>query len=201
VTYPETPLSADELLNRIFVEGRSFSAWQKRPVDKDVLDRAYRLAALGPTSMNCQPARFLWLTSEEARARLLAWLAPPNVEKTRTAPVTIVVAADLAFYDELPRLFPHRPGVRELYASKPELARETARRNCALTAGYFICALRALGLDCGPMSGFDAAAVDVGFFPDGRWKSEMVLNVGYGERESLFPRLPRLGWEEAWRLV
>lgn len=186
-------------LERIFRLGRSFSAWQARPVDKALLHQAYELAALGPTSMNCQPARFVLLESRESRERLLPCLAAPNVEKTRAAPYTVIVASDKRFYDELPRLFHHRPQVRDLYVGNASLAEETAHRNATLTAGYFICALRALGLDCGPMSGFDANAVDNVFFPAGEWRSEFIINIGYGERASLLARLPRLEWARVWR--
>lgn len=186
------------MIEHIFVQARSFSAWQPRQVDKALVRRAYELASLGPTSMNCQPARFVLLESASSRERLLPFLLPPNVEKTRTAPFTVIVATAKRFYDELPRTFPHRPQVREIFASDPQLARETAQRNGVLTAAYFICALRALGLDCGPMSGFDAKGLDAEFFPTGEWNSEFLLNIGYGERASLFARLPRLSWEEAW---
>jgi 3-hydroxypropanoate dehydrogenase len=195
---------ADELqtfptLECIFGNGRSFSVWQDRTVDKALLRQAYDLAALGPTSMNCQPARFLLLESVGARARLLPHLAPPNLEKTRTAPLTLLIASDTRFYAQLPKLFHHRPGVKDLYTADAELARATATRNATLTGGYLLLAMRALGLDCGPMSGFDADAVDAEFFPDGDWRSEFIINVGYGERSSLFPRLPRLAWDEVCR--
>jgi len=186
-------------LEQIFRQGRSFSKWTSRPLDKALLRQAYELAALGPTSMNGQPARFVLLASPASREPLLPCLAPPNVEKTREAPYTVIVASDRRFFDHLPRLFPHRPQVRELYAGNSALTEETAHRNASLTAAYFICALRGLGVDCGPMSGFDAEAVDRTFFPSGDWQSELILNVGYGERSSLPPRLPRLDWEEVWR--
>jgi 3-hydroxypropanoate dehydrogenase len=192
------PVQADAL-DLIFRQGRTFSTWTSRPVDMAVLRQAYELAALGPTSMNGQPARFVLLASPESRERLLPCLAPPNVEKTRNAPCTVIVASDSRFHEHLPRLFHHRPGMRELYANNPSLAQETAHRNATLTAAYFICALRGLGVDCGPMSGFDAKAVNQTFFPSGEWQSEFLLNVGYGDRSSLFPRLPRLEWAEAWQ--
>lgn len=198
-----TQTSADAqdagLLDRIFRHGRSFSEWQPKAVDKELLKQAFELASLGPTSMNCQPARFVLLETEPARGSLLPCLAPTNVEKTRSAPFTVIVATAPDFYEQLPRLFGHRPQARELYANNAALATETAHRNGVLTAAYLMLALRALGLDCGPMSGFDARKVDEVFFPEGDWKSEFILNIGYGRRESLMPRLPRLAWHDAWR--
>jgi 3-hydroxypropanoate dehydrogenase len=187
----------DGLLNRVFLQGRSFSSWQPLAVDPALLQRACKLAALGPTSMNCQPARFVVLGTPPARERLLPHLAPPNVDKTRTAPVTVIVAAAARFHEELPRLFPHKPEVREIFVRDERLAQETSVRNATLTGGYFICALRALGLDCGPMSGFHASGVDAEFFPSGEWKCQFLINIGYGQREGLHPRLPRLTWKEA----
>lgn len=191
----------DAVLERMFIAGRSHGHWLARPVPEALLLQVYDLARLAPTSVNCQPARFVFVTSPEARARLLPAIAPANVEKVRTAPVTAIVATDSRFYEHLPRLFHHRPEVAGLFADNALLARETADRNATLQGGYFILAARALGLDCGPMSGFDAAKVDAAFFPDGRLRSNFLVNLGYGDPEKLFPRLPRLSGDEACQFL
>jgi len=194
------PLNDDALV-QLFTEARTHNRWTDRPVDRALLERAYALAALGPTSMNCQPARFVFLTTPQARARLLPALAPMNVEKTLTAPVTAIIASDRRFYDQLPRIFPHRPGALHMFTADPELARTTAFRNGSLTGGYFILALRALGLDCGAMSGFNDGQVNAEFFPDGLWQTNFLLNIGYGDGTELFPRQPRLAAAEACMLL
>lgn len=183
-------------LDLLFREARTYYAWQPRPVDESLLREAYELAKMGPTSANLSPARFVFLTNEEAKARLLPALAATNVEKSRTAPVVAVVAFDLEFYEHGPTLFPHAD-VRPWFTGSPEFARENAFRNGTLQAAYFILAARALGLDCGPMSGFDAEKVNAEFFPDGKWKVNFILNLGYGDGSNQFPRLPRLNFEEA----
>jgi 3-hydroxypropanoate dehydrogenase len=152
----------EEAIGQLFVGARTHNRWTDRPVDPALLERAYTLAALGPTSMNCQPARFVFLSAPEAKTRLLPALAPMNVEKTRAAPFTAIIATDRRFYDQLPRTFPHLPAAREMYASNAEFAQVTAFRNGSLTGAYFILALRALGLDCGPMSGFSEEKVNAG---------------------------------------
>ena len=187
----------EEAIGQLFVGARTHNRWTDRPLDPALLERAYTLAALGPTSMNCQPARFVFLSAPEAKARLLPALAPMNVEKTRAAPFTAIIATDRRFYDQLPRTFPHLPAAREVYASNPELAQVTAFRNGSLTGAYFILALRALGLDCGPMSGFSEEKVNAEFFPDGQWRANFLVNIGYGDGRELFPRQPRLPAAEA----
>jgi len=187
----------EEAIGQLFVAPRTHNRWTDRPLDPALLERAYTLAALGPTSMNCQPARFVFLSAPEAKARLLPALAPMNVEKTRAAPFTAIIATDTRFYDQLPRTFPHLPAAREVYASNPELAQVTAFRNGSLTGAYFILALRALGLDCGPMSGFSEEKVNAEFFPDGQWRANFLVNIGYGDGRELFPRQPRLPASEA----
>jgi 3-hydroxypropanoate dehydrogenase len=164
------------------------------------LREAYELARLGPTSANASPARFVFLETEAAKARLLPALAPLNVEKTKTAPVTVIVVWDTEFYEKLPRLFPHAD-MRSFFAGKPALIEETAFRNSSLEGGYFILAARAVGLDCGPMSGFDAAKVNAEFFPDGKWKVNFLCNLGYGDRSKLYPRNPRLEFDEACQVL
>jgi 3-hydroxypropanoate dehydrogenase len=155
---------SDEALNVIFREARTFNAWTNQPVADEALRKIYELAKWGPTSANSGPARFVLLRSRVAKERLRPALAAGNVEKTMTAPVTVIVAYDLKFYEKLPKLFPHNPGMRNIFASNPQLVEITAQRNSSLQGAYLMLAARALGLDCGPMSGFDNAKVDEEFF-------------------------------------
>ncbi len=166
----------------------------------ETLREVYDLARMGPTSANSTPARFVFLESEAAKARLLPALAPLNVEKTKAAPVTVIVAWDTEFYEKLPQLFPHAD-MRSYFVGNPSLIDETAFRNSSLQGGYFILAARAIGLDCGPMSGFDKAKVNAEFFPDGKWKVNFLCNLGYGDPSKLFPRSPRLEFDEACRVL
>lgn len=184
-------------LDQLFESARTHNRWTDAPVDDALLAKAYELAALGPTSMNCQPARFIFIKTEAAKARLLPTLAPGNVEKTKTAPVTVIVATDTRFYEHFPQTFPHNPAAKDMFASNAALAEATAQRNGTLTGGYFMLALRALGLDCGAMSGFDAAKLNAEFFPDGRFQANFLINVGHGDGSQLFPRQPRLSFEQA----
>jgi nitroreductase len=186
------------LLAQLFWEARTFSAWLQRPVAEEVIESALTLAQLGPTSANCQPLRLLLVKSPEAKERLLSCVSSGNYRKVQTAPVTAIVAYEVAFFDQLPRLYPHTDA-RSWFTANDALAHETAFRNSSLQGAYFILALRAHGLDCGPMSGFDAAKVDATFFPDGSWRANFLLNIGYGERDALRPRLPRLGFHEVAR--
>ena len=186
----------DGALNQILREARTYNAWLDKPVSDETLGELYNLMKWGPTSANSTPARFVLLRTKAAKERLRPALSPGNVEKTMSAPVTVIVAYDLRFWDKLPRLAPQNPAFRDLFANNPELAEATAKRNGTLQGAYLILALRAQGLDCGPMSGFDAAKVDAAFFPDGRYRSNFLLNIGYGERAHLRPRLPRLGFAE-----
>ena len=185
-------------LAAIFREARTFSHWQARPVPEAMVEAAFELACLGPTSANCQPLRLLLVRSPAAKERLLSCVSSGNYEKVRTAPITAIVAYDLEFFELLPRLYPHTDA-RGWFTTDPALAEETGFRNSSLQGAYFILALRAQGLDCGPMSGFDAAKVDAAFFPDRRYRTNFLLNIGYGDRGTLRPRLPRLGFEEVAR--
>lgn len=187
-------------LDQIFRQARTHNAWLPKRVPLEALREAYDLARFGPTSANSSPARFVFLESEAAKARLLPALAPLNVEKTKAAPVTAIVTWDDEFYEKLPQLFPHAD-MRSYFAGNQKLAGETAFRNSTLQGGYFILAARAVGLDCGPMSGFDAAKVNAEFFPDGKWKVNFLCNLGYGDKGKLFPRSPRLAFEEACRVL
>jgi 3-hydroxypropanoate dehydrogenase len=191
---------ANDTLNQLFRQARTHSAWLPKRVPVEVLREVYELARWGPTSANCTPARFVFLESATAKARLVPALAPGNVEKTKAAPVTVIVAWDTEFYERLPQLFP-QADMRSYFVGKQPLIDETALRNGSLQGGYFILAARALGLDCGPMSGFDAAKVNAEFFPDGKWKANFLCNLGYGDRSKLFPRNPRLEFDEACRVL
>jgi 3-hydroxypropanoate dehydrogenase len=185
-------------LAAIFREARTFSHWQARPVPEAMVESAFELACLGPTSANCQPLRLVLVRSPVAKERLLSCVSSGNFEKVRTAPITAIVAYDLEFFELLPRLYPHTDA-RGWFTIDPALAEETGFRNSSLQGAYFILALRAQGLDCGPMSGFDAAKVDAAFFPDRRCRTNFLLNIGYGDRGTLRPRLPRLGFDEVVR--
>ena len=191
---------SSDIIDQLFREARTHSAWLPKRVPVETLREAYELARMDPTSANSSPARFVFLQSEAAKARLLPALAPPNVEKTKAAPVTVIVAWDTEFYERLPQLFPHAD-MRSFFVGNPALIDETAFRNSTLQGGYFILAARAVGLDCGPMSGFDPAKVNAEFFPDGKWKANFLCNLGYGDRSKLFPRNPRLEFDEACRVL
>jgi 3-hydroxypropanoate dehydrogenase len=205
------PLS-NEALDQLYREARTYTAWLERPVSDDTLRQLYDLMKWGPTSMNCCPARIVFLRTPEAKERLRPALSPGNVDKTMAAPVTAIIAYDERFYEKLPILAPHSPAARERFAGAPELAALTAFRNGTLQGGYFILAARSLGLDCGPMSGFDNAKVDAEFFagaeedateipPESLVKSNFLCNLGYGDPSRLHPRAPRLAFEEACRVL
>ena len=191
---------ADSVLDQLFRKARTHSAWLPARVSVETLREVYELARMGPTSANSSPGRFVFLESAAAKARLLPALSPTNVEKTKAAPVTAIVAWDSEFYEKLPKLFPHAD-MRSYFVGNQALIDETAFRNSSLQGAYFIIAARAVGLDCGPMSGFDAGKVNAEFFPDGKWKANFLCNLGYGDRSKLFPRNPRLEFEEACRVL
>lgn len=195
------PLS-DDALSVIFREARTHSAWLPKPVTDDLLREVYNLARLGPTSANTCPMRMLFVKSAEAKARLKPALSAGNVDKTMAAPVCAIIAHDLQFHEHIPYLFPHNPGFANSFTSpgKEEFTRVHAFRNGTLQGAYFIIAARALGLDTGPMSGFDNAKVDAEFFPDGHIKSNFLINLGYGDPSQLKPRLPRLAFEQVCRI-
>jgi 3-hydroxypropanoate dehydrogenase len=197
-------LLSDEALDILFRKARTHTAWLDKPVSDDLLRQVYDLMKWGPTSANCCPARILFLRTPEAKQRLLPALSSGNVDKTMKAPVTAIIAHDLKFYEKLPKLFPHNPAAREWFTQSPELAQVTAFRNGTLQGGYFILAARALGLDCGPMSGFDNAKVDKEFFanPENQSvKSNFLCNLGYGDPAKIPPRSPRLDFDEACKLL
>ncbi len=185
---------------QLFTEARTHNAYQATPVSDAQLQALYDLLKWGPTSANCSPARFVFVRSADARERLAACMAPGNQAKVRQAPVTAIIGMDMAFFDQLPKLFPHTDA-RAWFAGKPELIQATAMRNSSLQGGYLILAARALGLDCGPMSGFDAAAVDAAFWAGTTVRSNFVCTLGQGDPSKLHPRNPRLAFDEACRLA
>src|SRR5579862_6328328 len=192
---------SEAALDRLFRTARTHFAWLPKPVPDELLREVYDLAKWGPTSANLAPMRILFLKSEEAKARLKPALSAGNLEKTMSAPVTAVIAYDLEFYEHGPKLFPHMD-VRPWFHGKPVMIEETAFRNGTLQGAYFILAARAHGLDCGPMSGFDAEKVNAEFFPDGKWKVNFICNLGHGDKETnFFPRNPRLDFDKACRLL
>ena len=184
-----TPLDT-AALDTLFNDARTHSYWQAKPVDNALLEQLYALTALGPTSANCSPARFVFVTSAEGKEKLKPALSSGNLEKTMSAPVTVIVAWDREFYEQLPALFPHADA-RSWFTGSPEMIQETAFRNSSMQAAYFIFAARSLGLDTGPMSGFDPKALDAAFFSDSHWKSNLLINLGYGDSSKVFDRLPR----------
>ena len=184
----------------LFSDARTHYHWREEPVSDDVLQEMYALLRMGPTSANCSPARFLFLRTPEAKERLRPALSAGNVDKTMSAPVVTVVAHDPLFYEQLPKLFPHADA-RAWFAGNESLATETAFRNGTLQGAYLIMAARAVGLDAGPMSGFDKARVDEAFFAASGWKANFLVNLGHGDGAQLFPRSPRLTFDEACVLL
>lgn len=190
----------DAALSQLFTEARTRNGWSDRRVPDTLLHKLYDLTRFGPTAVNNTPARFVFVTSPEAKATLDPLMSEGNRAKTMQAPVTVIIGYDLDFPETLPTLFPHAPGAKDWFADS-EIARESAFRNSSLQGGYFLIAARALGLDVGPMSGFDPAGVKAAFFPDSRIEPNFIVNIGYGTDENLFPRSPRLSFEEAARIV
>jgi len=190
----------DNGLDLLFRNARTMNGWQDIAVSEEQLREIYDLFKFGPTSANSSPARIVFLKSVEAKERLLPALSPQNVEKTKTAPVTAIIAWDTEFYEKLPKLFPHADA-KPWFASNAALSHETAFRNSSLQGAYFMLAARAVGLDCGPMSGFDVEKVNAEFFPDGKWKANFICNIGHGDESKLFPRSPRLDFEEACTIL
>jgi 3-hydroxypropanoate dehydrogenase len=187
-------------LDLLFRAARTHNGWRDRPVPEAVLRELWDLVKWGPTSANCLPARIVFVVSPEAKEKLGPCLMEGNVAKTMAAPVTAIIGYDLDFPDTLPRLFPHADA-RSWFVGNDALTESTAFRNSALQGAYFMLAARALGLDCGPMSGFDAAKVEAAFFPGGRVKANFLCNIGHGDPAQLFPRGPRLDFDEACRVA
>ena len=193
-------LVPESVIDTLFMNARTANGFTETPVPDDLLKRAYEIACMGPTSMNTQPARFVFIRTAEQKERLIPALLPGNVDKTRAAPVTVIVANDARFYEHLATTW-HLPDAAKMFESNESLSAATASRNGTLTGGYFLLACRALGLDCGPMSGFDPAKVNAEFFPDGRFQTNFLINIGYADKTKEFPRNRRLSFEEACQLV
>ncbi len=189
-----------DALDQLFVEARTHNAWLEKPVPVDRLEQVWDLAKMGPTSANCSPARIVFVVSVEAKERLKPCLIEGNVEKTMAAPVTAIIGQDMKFYDRLGELFPHTDA-RPWFAGNDPVIQATAFRNSTLQGAYFMLAARALGFDCGPMSGFDEAAVDEAFFAGTDVKSNFLCNIGTGSGEDMFPRSPRLAFDDACSVV
>jgi 3-hydroxypropanoate dehydrogenase len=195
------PTVNDRALDQLFRTARSYNRWADTPVPAQTLFELYELMKFGPTSANCCPLRIVFLKSPAAKARLKPHLLESNVVKVMTSPVTAILAYDTRFYDLIPELFPHDPSARGWFSEDPAGAAETAFRNSSLQGAYFILAARALGLDCGPMSGFNPEGVNKEFFPEGRFKSNFICALGVGTNERLFPRSPRLPFERACQIL
>ncbi|AZP14212.1 malonic semialdehyde reductase [Undibacterium parvum] len=189
-----------ENLALLFSNARTHNEWQNKPVSDEQLHAIYDLMKWGPTSANCSPARLVFVKSEAEKNKLLACVGPGNQDKTRTAPVTVIIGMDMAFYEQLPTLFPHADA-RAWFAGNQALIDATAFRNSSLQGAYLMLAARALGLDCGPMSGFDADQVNAAFFAGTEVKANFICNLGYGDAAKLFPRSPRLAFDEACKIA
>lgn len=192
-------VSDTKVLAQLFTEARTHNAWQDRPVSDELLQQLYDLLKWAPTAANSAPARFIFVKSAEAKARLKPCLSEGNLEKTLSAPVTVIVAHDLAFYEQLPVLFP-QTDAKSWFAGNDEVINSTVQRNGSLQGAYLIMAARALGLDCGPMSGFDQGKLDEAFFAGSQWRSNFLINLGYGDTTRLHPRNPRLDFSQACRI-
>ncbi len=190
----------DAVLKQLFFDARTFNKFQPRPVDDALLHSLIDLMKWAPTSMNAQPARIVFVRSAAAKERLKPTLMGGNVDKTMAAPVTAIVAFDTAFHEHLPTQFPAMPGAQDMFTGNAAFAAATAFRNSSMQGAYLIMAARSLGLDIGAMSGFDNAAVDAAFFPDGRWKSNFLVNIGYGDSTGNWPRGPRLAFDAMARI-
>ena len=193
--------SADTTLEKLFFNARSQNGWLSDPVSDEQLRSAYEIAKWGPTSMNTQPMRLLLLRSPEGKDRLRGALAPPNIEKVMTAPVVAIIAYDLDFPTTLSRTFPHNPNAPGVFTGSPAIVEPTAFRNGSLQAAYYMLALRSVGLDVGPMSGFDPAKVNEAFFAESTWRVNLICGIGRGDPSKVFQRLPRLEFDEISRVL
>ena len=188
-------------LRLILTEARTQNVWQERDVSNDTLEEIYQIMKMGPTSANCCPARIVFLKSQPGKERLRAALKPNNIDKTMSAPVTAIIAYDTAFWKHAETMFPQNPGAQLTFKDNPTGSGIAAFRNGSLQGAYFLIAARAVGLDCGPMSGFDNALVDDQFFPDTTLKSNFLCNLGYGDASKTFKRLPRFDFDEVCEIL
>lgn len=194
------PISQPDI-EALFTEAHTHSVWLDKPVDKALLQRAYDLAKMCPTSFNSSPMRIVFVCSAEAKEKLRPCLLPKNVEKVITAPASAIIGMDMAFYTHLPRLYPHSPEAGKVFTGKPQVAEESAFRNGSLQGAYFLLALRAVGLDTGAISGFSNDKVDAAFFAGTSVKSNFIINIGYGDASKLHPRNPRFAFDEVCTIV
>ncbi len=185
----------------IFVSGRTHNDWIEKDVPDSLLHELYNLMKWGPTSANCSPARITFIRSKESKERLVKYLIDSNIEKTISAPVTAIIAYDTKFFEFIPKLFPHNPEAKEWFSGSEEFAEITAFRNSSLQGAYFILAARTLGLDCGPMSGFDNIGLDNEFFSASNFKSNFICNIGYGDHNKLFDRSPRFDFDDVCKIL
>lgn len=190
----------DEALDLVFRDARTRNGWEERAVTSTLMQAVFDLTKWGPTSANCSPARFVFVASEAAKEKLRPHLSPGNAKKTMAAPCCVIIGHDLAFHDHLPKLFPH-DDAKSWFEGNDALIEETAFRNGTLQGAYFMIAARALGLDCGPMSGFDKDGVDKTFFAGTSVKSNFLCNIGYGTDENLFPRSPRFDFDDVCQIL
>jgi 3-hydroxypropanoate dehydrogenase len=206
-TVSVSPVASDQLVlderaqALLFTEARTANTFTDEPVSDDQLRAIHHLTKWGPTAANTQPLRVLYIRSPEARERLVELMSGNNKDKTGRAPVVAILAADTDFHEFVPQVFPIRPGMREHFAADPDGREKTAAFNAALQAGYYLLAVRAAGLAAGPMAGFDAEGVNREFFPDGRWRAFLVVNIGRPGEDAWFDRLPRLDYEDVTRSV
>lgn len=194
------PHVSQAALDQLFFSARTQNGWRDTPVSDELLAQVYDIAKMGATSMNCQPMRIVFVRSPQAKERLAGLVSPGNVDKVRAAPVTAIIANDTRFYENMPKVW-FREGAKEMFEGNPAMAAATATRNATLQGAYFMIAARALGLDCGPMSGFDIPKVNAEFFPDGRLQANFLCALGYGDETKLFERQPRLAFDEVATLL
>lgn len=192
---------SDEDLDTIFRSARSHNRWTGEGISNVQIEAIYDLLRWGPTSANCSPARFVFCKSQASRDKLADCVSQGNKEKVRTAPLVVIIGMDRKFYDKIPQLFPHNPSARDWFAHDEKVAQETAFRNSTLQGAYLMIAARSLGLDCGPMSGFDKAAVNEAFFADSDIEVNFLCAIGHGDADAIFPRHPRLSFDEACTLL
>ncbi len=190
-----SPLN-EAVFNQLFLEARTHNLWQDKEVPDDLLMEAWDKCRWGPTSMNCCPARITFVRSAEAKEKLKGCLSEGNIAKTMAAPVTAIIAMDMKFYVHMPRMFPNFPGAAEMFEQAPEFSAETALKNSTLQGAYFMIACRALGLDCGPMTGFDREKLDEAFYKDSNLRSNFLCNLGFGDKAGLYERGPRPAFDE-----
>jgi 3-hydroxypropanoate dehydrogenase len=190
----------DKDFDLLFNKARTYNGWKDKPVSKDQIKKIYDLVKMAPTSANCSPARFVFLTTDEAKARLKPHLDEGNVKKTMAAPVVAIIGHDMEFYEKLPKLFPHTDA-KSWFVGNDDLIKQTAIRNGTLQGGYLIMAIRAMGLDAGPMSGFNQDGVNKEFFAGTAIKANFLCNIGYGDTETIHPRSPRLTFDEAAEIL